>query len=238
MNTEKIKILAISDIHNEWSVFDYIDTELKGTFDVLVIAGDIMEGRILYPQNFIDLMEYHQKEFDVPFVIIQGNHDFWSSDIFDDSKDIFVLKNSGIELLGLSFWGSPYTPPFFNWANMADDTPDQLGEVFTNLMPDNIDVLITHGGPYGYCDTVQQQTMYPSNPNTHLGSIELLKGILIHKPRYQIVGHIHTADRYDEIYYDGGVTQVYNVSCIDENYNFKTGANPLPSVIEIETKGN
>lgn len=235
MNTKKIKILPISDIHNNWGVFDYISTKLKGTFDILTISGDIFEGRILCPQNFIDLMEDFQKELDVPIVMIQGNHDFWSTDIFYDSKDIFVLNNSGIDLMGVSFWGSPYTPPFFNWANMSPDTPDHLGVIFTELLPDNIDVLLTHGGPYGYCDTVSQKTSYGDLTDEPLGSLELLKGVLIHKPMYNIVGHIHTAKRFEEIVYEGGTTKVYNVSCLDEYYNFSSGNKP--SVIEIEIQG-
>jgi Icc-related predicted phosphoesterase len=228
---DTIRVLPISDIHNGWEIFDDIIDFYTGTFDLLLIAGDIFGQRITHPQNFIDLMEDTQRKIGVPIVMIQGNHDWWDWNIFDDAKDITVLHNMTIDIMGLKIFGTPYTPTFMDWNFMLDDTPDRLGEIFTGMMPDNCDIVLSHGPPFGYGDTCRNGTKW-NPPTFHMGSKEFVKGINIHKPRYVFCGHIHTGIRYSEIANGQHTTKVFNVSCLDEDYHYNTG-NPTPEVVEI-----
>lgn len=222
-----MKILPLSDIHNSFQIFDYI-TEREYDFDVMTISGDLFEGRISYPSSLLQELELTQKLIDKPIVLIQGNHDFWNPTLFDDSHGIHVLHNSGIIINGVSFYGIPQTPRFFDWNHMIDDESEIANQIFIDDLPDNVDVLLSHGPPRGYCDNCNMPT-FGNNKDSHLGSFSLLHGIYKRNPKHVFVGHIHTGDR--EATLENG-TKVYNVSCIDEQYDF-LGHNPAPMVVEI-----
>ena len=84
-------------------------------------------------------------------VFVAGNHDF----LFETDPplarslldpDIHYLEDTGVELEELKIWGSPWQPVFFNWAfNLPRGAP--LREKWA-LIPDDTDVLITHGPPH------------------------------------------------------------------------------------------
>jgi hypothetical protein len=61
--------------------------------------------------------------------------------------DAVYLENDGITIDGVSFWGSPYTPEFMNWAFMYPRSG--AGKRIWDLIPSPLDVLITHGPPRG-----------------------------------------------------------------------------------------
>jgi hypothetical protein len=82
--------------------------------------------------------------------------------------------------------GSPWTPEFCDWGfNLQRGSEDIKAK--WNLIPQNTDVLITHGPPYGYGD----RTMNPKG--FRCGCEELLKNIQSREkpPRIHIFGHIH-----------------------------------------------
>jgi Icc-related predicted phosphoesterase len=92
------------------------------------------------------------------------------------------LENSGTELLGLKFWGSPVQPEFNNWAfNVARGAAIRR---YWQMIPESTDVLVTHGPPFGVLDK-----SLPSTP--HLGCEELAKAIEQIRPQLNIFGHIH-----------------------------------------------
>ena len=114
-------------------------------------------------------------------------------------------------------------------------------------MPDSLDILLSHGPPYGYGDTCRNGTEW-NDPDFHIGSVSCYDGIKMHKPRYVFCGHIHTGIRLTEIDHtvdcDNEMsiprppdkTFVYNVSCLDERYAFNCD-NPVPEIVEIEVNG-
>jgi Icc-related predicted phosphoesterase len=222
-----MKVLPISDIHNSFQIFDYI-AEREYEFDVLLICGDLFEGRIIHPESLVTEIELFQKLIGKPIVMIQGNHDFWSPHIFMDSYNIHMLHNSGVEIDGKTFYGIPQTPRFFNWNHMIDDESEIANQIFIDDLPDNLDVLLSHGPPKGYGDNCNQAT-YGNNKDSHLGCYSLLHGIYKRKPKHVFCGHIHTGDRVSKM--DNG-TMIYNVSCLDEGYDFME-FNPAPKVVEI-----
>ena len=82
----------------------------------------------------------------------------------------------------MKFWGSPWQPWFYDWAfnlNRGHDIKQKW-----DLIEHDVDVLITHGPPYGILDkTIHEQT--------HVGCEELKKCVLRLKPKLHVFGHIH-----------------------------------------------
>ena len=81
----------------------------------------------------------------------------------------------------IKFYGSPWQPEFYNWAfNLA------RGKVIRekwDLIPEDTDVLITHGPPLGHGDITLG--------GEFVGCKDLLEVIEKIRPKYHIFGHIH-----------------------------------------------
>jgi Icc-related predicted phosphoesterase len=161
--------------------------------DILIHSGDFCgRGDAIEVSNFLDWMETLSHELKI---VVPGNHDVCLEFNIEVRNE---FKKSGIILLidsdytdkksGLSFYGVPWTPDFYpnTWAfqySRAGCTPTKLW----SYVPDSVDVLISHGPPYGCADQI--------NPgrSDHLGStflssrIEELAGSL----KGVICGHIH-----------------------------------------------
>lgn len=219
-----LNILPISDVHGNQQVLDYILGEIDpDSYDIITCSGDIWEGSSTGEACYWDDF---QKAVGKPIVMIQGNHDFWSSSVFDSFEHIELLHNDCYEFNGVKFFGTPYTVNFGMWNNMCDE--NSLFEVWDKAIPDDLDVLLTHGPPYGYGDNCNQP-IYNNDKYSHLGSKALNAIILERNPKYVFCGHIHSGDRYSVM--DNG-TKVYNVSCLDEAYMFG-GFNPYPKVVSV-----
>jgi len=75
------------------------------------------------------------------------------------------------------------------------------------------EIWVSHGPPYGHCDTVQ------GNQGQPIGSKALLAAAERHKPFAIVTGHCHTGRRYSEIgCYTDRVTKVFNCSLLNEDY--------------------
>jgi Icc-related predicted phosphoesterase len=85
-------------------------------------------------------------------------------------------------------------------------------------IPENLDLLITHGPPHGILDTAIRDNM-------NVGCEELLKAIKIKKPKNHVFGHIHYfgGQKFEE----NGI-KFYNASICDENYE------PTNKITEFE----
>ncbi len=204
-NQDTIKIVCISDTHTRTN-----NLELpKG--DILIHAGDFSySGEIREIKKFCDFL--NQQDFKYK-VIIAGNHDLtFDQEKYDEliSKwhnenknnvlscketkallsNCIYLENSGVEIMGYKFWGSPVTPIFYDWAFMKERGND-IKKVW-DMIPLNTDVLITHGPPFGILDKCDP--MYNNGKVIHAGCEELLKIVTEKiKPKYHIFGHIHEA---------------------------------------------
>ncbi len=102
-------------------------------------------------------------------------------------KHNIYLQDSMIELFGIKFYGSPWVPCFNNWAFMFK-RGNELEEIW-NKIPNNIDVLITHGPPIYHGDLSDQ---YDQQLQSNcVGDVELMKQIINIKPPLHIFGHNH-----------------------------------------------
>lgn len=212
-----MKIAAFSDCH--WL---YNDIKEFPEADILIFAGDWC-GHGVYAMETIEFLSWFSK---LPYehkIVVPGNHDIFCENNENTCKDLFkqinatLLIDEGINIKGLSIYGSPWSPFFNNWAYMLPE--EQLKWKF-KYIPENLDILITHTPPMGVCDP------------TNYGSEALRKQLPNINPKIHIFGHNHGGYGYQETIN----TKFYNVAvCSDadqeHNYNYQL-INPI-TVIEL-----
>ena len=207
-----IKITFISDTHNK---HEYLTSKaynnILGSGDVLVHAGDIsMMGKTGEIKSFLDWfsnVDYTHKIF------IAGNHD-WGFELVSDiapeykEKGVHYLFDSGIEIDGVNFYGSPWQPEFFNWAFNLPRHGEEM-KAHWDAIPDNTDILVTHGPAYGYLDI-------PGGQNIRVGCEMLRERVEAFRPKIHVFGHIHGSWGH---YYNGH-THFFNASVLNERYQY------------------
>lgn len=195
-----MKIDCISDLHGDYP-------KLEGG-DLLIVAGDLT-GRDL--ENEYALFDYwlNDQKYNAK-IVIGGNHDRTLQEKRFKFQFGTYIQDSGCSFNGFKIWGSPWTPTFYNWYFMKD-RGEQIKERW-DLIPDDIDILITHGPPYGTLDKVS----HPSRKIkfSHTGCEELKLAVERVKPKLHVFGHIH--EGYGIIEKDG--TIFVNCSLMNEHY--------------------
>lgn len=178
-----MKLVCISDTHNQ------IHKLKLPPGDILIISGDATNNGSLHEvTKFNYAVEKIKSEIGYKHIIfIEGNHDFYGEQhgyfamkALIPSIDYF-LRDSSIEINGVKFWGSPWQPTFYDWGFNLNRGPDIKAK--WDLIPDGIDVLITHGPPANIGDKTMQ--------GEAAGCKDLLNAILRIKPKVHICGHIH-----------------------------------------------
>jgi len=195
----------------------------------LIHCGDIsIRGSISEVSGFMDWfssLKYKNK------IMIPGNHDFFFDHerraitsqgeyrhgkpkynqeevkkLIDEYPEVYCLNDSGVEIDGIKFWGSPITPWFHDW---AFNRLDHEIEEHWNMIPDDTNVLITHGPPYGILD-------YTYNGYKNVGCpalsarIQKLEDLMVHS-----FGHIHESFGVET---ERGITYI-NSSFLNISYN-------------------
>ena len=209
-----MKVLFLSDTHDQHRKLRNLPSA-----DMLIHAGDI--SRRGEDHEIEDFIHWFAKQDYTYKIFIAGNHDFYFEDetvrriqkMLPDNT--FYLCDSGVTINGLHIWGSPITPTFFDWA-FNRDRGREIAKHW-DLIPDNTDILITHGPPFGILD----RTMGRLN----VGCEDLLHTIKTIHPKYHLFGHIHEA--YGE--YRNEHTIFLNGSVLDENYEISNE----PIVFEV-----
>ena len=156
--------------------------------DVLVHAGDLLRGgRLVELREAADWLHAQPHRHKV---VVAGNHDWCFAKTPESSREVLgtsvtYLQDSEATIEGIRFWGSPWQPEFFGWAfNLPRG--EALAEKWA-MIPEGIDVLITHGPPRGYGDRVGEDPQ---------GCDDLLEAVDRVGPALHMFGHIHE---------DGGV---------------------------------
>ena len=178
--------------------------------DVLVIGGDIcpISGHGTTRQKAWLLTEFSpwlQAQPAKEIIGVAGNHDFVfrKDPTIGESLPWTYLENTSVVVDDVFFWGSPMSSWFGDWAFMKHE--NELAE-YWKMIPEGVQVLITHGPAYGACDLAQRQV--------YTGSQSLRERIVNLKPALHITGHIHEAYGMDRV----GPTLVANASCVNERY--------------------
>ena len=216
-----MKITCISDTHNQHL---HIPPDWLEGGDVLVHAGDVSgRGSLKEIEEFLawfNELPYTHK------IMIAGNHDFWferttafvvNEMLQEKYPNIVYLNDTGIEIDGIKFWGSPVQPWFYDWAfnRMGTDICRHW-----DMIPLDTDVLITHGPMKGFLDMtvrgVSTGCPYLLEKSAEMTNLKLF-----------VCGHIHEA--YGKFEFpDGGV--FVNASTLNFNYQVQN----KPIVVEIK----
>jgi len=180
-------ILHISDTHTYHDLL-----KIPSGLDMIIHSGDCSNPRDPYNNEpeVRDFIDWY-KELPIKYKIyVAGNHDtsiekgLVTAKDFDDNGIIY-LENDFITIEGINIFGSPYTPQFGQWAFMKERT--KLERFWRNEIPDNIDIIITHGPPKGILDKSYDR----QNNIECCGDKSLLNRILEVQPAYSLFGHIH-----------------------------------------------
>lgn len=197
-----MKIVLLSDTH---CTHQYLEVPAG---DLLIHAGDFsLRGREAETQDFLDWFSSQPHPHKV---FISGNHDFMAEKVpalFRSMlpTNVHYLEDSGVEIEGIRIWGSPITPWFYNWAfnRLRGDEINQ----YWQKIPENTDILITHGPPFGILDL--------TDGGDAVGCEDLMARIEEIKPKLHVFGHIHEA--YGQL--QKGETLFVNASCVNLRYN-------------------
>ncbi len=196
-----MKITCIADLHG-------YKPSLPGG-DLLIVAGDCTAqdkmAQWVEFYHWLKEQKYHKK------ILVAGNHDGtlrsmypttkeeadelaevsdWMYDIGEmDKPDFEYLCDWETEFEGFRIYGSPWTPTF-NGINPACTTFCAATDVikpYFDAIPDGIDILVTHGPPYGTLDVVYDF----DGAKQRCGSKALAQAVKRVKPRLHVFGHIH-----------------------------------------------
>jgi len=207
-----MKIIAISDTHGMHHSLKIPDG------DLLVHAGDLCNHGTLEEvidfNNFLSTLPHPDK------IVIAGNHDFCFEENRKSCEEILTnciyLQDMEVTIEGVRFYGSPWQPWFYDWAFNLERGPEIRAK--WDLIPEGIDVLITHGPPYGIGDLTAR--------GDNAGCRDLLEVVEKIKPRVHIFGHIHEGFGITS----NGRTTFINASSCDQLYQ---PVNP-PLIYEYE----
>jgi Icc-related predicted phosphoesterase len=196
-----MKIAAVSDFHG-----DVWNAHVPNDIDLLLIAGDI---------GHTDDLEVWLPMTGLPpnrIIGIAGNHDWVAIKKQHVLKQLpwTYLQDSFHEVDGLLIYGTPWTPPFMDWAFML---PEEELKKKWEMIPEQTNILLTHGPPRG-CGDMPVRT-YGQENGTGSTSLttrcEQLRQLKLH-----VFGHIHEERGKQGIYKYGGLWS--NVSLLDEHY--------------------
>lgn len=199
-------ITATSDSHNL-----HHQIKLDGSGDFLIHAGDISNrGSYQEVKSFLDWFSVQDYKYKI---FIAGNHDF----LFERNKNIaqellalypnvIYLENSEVVIEGIKFYGSPYSPIFFDWAFMYDEVKRNL---ICDMIPSDTDVLITHTPPKYILDM--------NLDLEHCGCNVLYERFAsgqLDNVKFACNGHLHPSYGTKQQFN----TTFYNAALLDDNY--------------------
>lgn len=212
-----IRIAVTSDWHG------YIPPEVPEC-DLMLVAGDVGFGERFSHDPEVLLTDWFQWLAGLPMTVVAvaGNHDFDTA-IFRAAPWIY-LEDEAVEVCGLKIFGTPWSNPFgHGWAfNMTEeDQAENLKKV-----PDDVDVIVSHGPPYGLGDLTPG---WRKDEPEHVGSVALLDRMYeLDDLKLVACGHIHHArGLYGDVTTGSAVV---NGSLVNEGYRV---VNP-PRVVELD----
>jgi Icc-related predicted phosphoesterase len=216
------KIVCISDLHGNIPPNNELYKEVYDDCDFLIIAGDITNGS---KTNYVDQAKFLNNQFRKfldtvkakNIVGVFGNHDtvienfptLWHGDI---CRCQFLCRNTTVTD-GVKIWGSPYQPFFYDWSFQYK--PEDGPAIYEN-MPDDCDIVINHGPPFGFGDRIEER-------KENIGCTALLTAIMDKRAKNVVCGHVHEGFGQHSIYRgtDTWSTNVYNASLCDSQNRLK-----------------
>lgn len=205
-----MKAIIISDTHGQEAKLKIPDC------DVLIHCGDFSN---LGTEEELSKFAGWLKTLPHKHILLSpGNHDGMTQENPARAKEILENARSGVRLLlhealeleGIRFFFSPLTPEYAGWWWMLEE-PDLVAKWAE--IPDDTEVLITHGPPKLILDTVERQIGH------HAGSSSLYARIQqLPKLRHHFFGHLHHSG--GQTVRIGGV-DFTNAAVLDDRNHFR-----------------
>ena len=176
---KRVRLVMLSDTHGF-----HREVDVPGG-DILIHAGDFT----LFSKSLKAIEDFNDWLGELPHkyrLVVPGNHEFFleaDSERRSLVSEATVLINEGIDIGGLRMWGSPVTPLYGGAFGLV--SPEDRKRLYARI-PEDTDILITHGPPYGILDVAPGSSI-------HSGCKELLDAVLRIRPRLHVFGHIHGA---------------------------------------------
>lgn len=204
---------CISDLHGHYP-------ELEGG-GLLIVAGDLTASHTY--KEYMEFLQWLNVQNYQKCIYIEGNHDdFCMIHIIPDFEEcakigltfkLTHLRDCGTEFEGLKIWGSPWTHlfPGVNPKCTAFMLPEEELTAKWELIPDDVDILVTHSPPFTIRDKTArgQQVGSPSLLACHIARI---------RPKLWVFGHIHEGYG-QEGPYEWNNTIYVNASIMNECYD-------------------
>ena len=230
-----MKVCAISDLHGELPEIP--------PCELLLLAGDLCPGGyemkrqpIMQAKWLINVFKPWLEEIPAESVVgVFGNHDFVGEiapHLVPQSLRWTLLQDAYAEINGFKVFGMPWQLPFYEWAY---NLPEEEIARKCKYIPDDTDIIISHGPPWSFGDAVPRRITDENEHKwpgmEHTGSKSLTQRILEIKPQLVVVGHIHESRG---VYYPLGNDEVIiaNVSLMNREYD----AVYPPMVFEIQPR--
>lgn len=209
-----MKFVCISDTHCQLDGIEIPDG------DILLHAGDLTyRGTLQEISKELFELSKHRARFK-HIILSEGNHDWLGArdpslmDRLCKDYGITLLRDSSVTIDGIKIYGSPFQPFFCNWAfNLPRG---KALKIKWDSIPDDTQVLITHGPPMGILDGVERWNGKNCSYDTeHVGCDDLhnrvqeLKDLKLH-----VFGHIHGGYGSMKV----GNTTFINASICTEQY--------------------
>lgn len=182
-----MKTWVISDTH-----LQHGELKIPKNIDCVICSGDWANSKapaINYEESLKFLNWFKGLHADYK-IIISGNHNTamqtqpYESLLKEkiDKYGFYYLEDSSISIEGINIYGSPWTLEFGrDWA--FNISRSHSGQIY-DIIPEDTDVLITHGPPYGILDL--------GRSGNRIGDYTLREKVFnLTKLRYHIFGHLH-----------------------------------------------
>ena len=219
------KIVMISDTHGKHWWLTNNNRLPEG--DIIIHSGDCTPRG-----STADIEEFLRWYGDLDYshrILIAGNHDwgFERDAVYHEelckNYGVTYLKDSGVTVNGIKIWGSPVQPEFMNWAfnrarTLGEAIQKQIPEIkpHWDMIPDDVDILITHGPAHTYGDQVMMH--FSPNSGQFVGCDKLLEKIEKIRPVLHVSGHIHEGRGIYPNRSKGSPITHVNAATLDESY--------------------
>ncbi|SCO77617.1 related to phosphoesterases [Fusarium oxysporum] len=201
-----ISVVCISDTHNSQPHLPF--------GDILIHAGDLTQsgslGELKATIAWLNSQPHTHK------VVVAGNHDLlldqgcdrrgqaaaegecldWGDCIYLENETTTVTCDSG---RSLKIYGCPLSPRHGNWSFQYPRSKD----VWSGTVPNDIDVLVTHGPPFAHLDL-------------NLGCYYLLQALWRTRPLLHVFGHVHEGYGQESVVFDR-LQKTYEKALCDGN---------------------
>jgi Icc-related predicted phosphoesterase len=223
------KILLFSDTHGFHG-----NLIIPDDIDIAIFAGDAgtYQNPIMNTNGILDFIEWYSSLNIKNKIWIAGNHctsiehGLVDAKVLSKEKGLIYLQHESYLLDGLKIFGSPYTPSFgYGW---AFNVPRHKLLKYWEEIPEDTNILVTHGGPFGIGD------LSVVVGGEDVGCVDL-RNIIQNKLNVLKLfcsGHLHEAYGFFQETTDD--TLFVNASVLNEHYELVN--KPFIVTIDIETK--